>query len=273
LHKKFIEIEKRLTKLSTYVVAFSGGVDSSFLLAVARKTNPENLTAITVSSPFVPEREIAAAREIARSTGVKHICLNVDILEDNQVVQNTMDRCYHCKQQMFSLIKKTAENLGIEHLLHAVNLDDLKDFRPGLRAAEELGFIAPLVDAGYTKADIRMLSKQLKLGTWDKPSQSCLATRIPYYEKITKEKLSQIDQAEFFLQELGFVQVRVRSHGKSARIEVDKKRIDALLNHDIRQKISQKLQKIGFEHISVDIDGYASGKMNQGGLDDKKPQS
>jgi len=271
-NKKLKDFEKKLTKLSAVAVAFSGGVDSTFLLAAAKKINPKKLLAITVSSQFVPEREIEFAKRIARSIGVQHICLNVDILENEEVVRNTLERCYYCKKQMFSLIKETAENLGVKSLVHAVNLDDLKDFRPGLKAAKELGFYSPLVDAKYTKADIRKLSRKLGLETWDKPSQSCLATRIPYHEKITAKNIIMVDKAEFFLQELGFAQVRVRCHGKIARVEVEPGLVDRILNSDIRQKISKEFRKIGFEHTSIDIDGYKTGKMNYEISDNKNPQ-
>ncbi|WP_457552550.1 ATP-dependent sacrificial sulfur transferase LarE [Desulfobacula sp.] len=262
--EKLKSIEKRLAKLSSFAVAFSGGVDSTFLLAVAGKTNPQKLVAITVSSPFVPEREIEFAKKISRSTGIEHICLDVDIFENEDVVRNTVQRCYYCKKQIFSLIKKTADSLGIKSLLHGVNLDDLKDFRPGLKAAEELGFLSPLADANLTKKEIRLLSRQLGLETWDKPSLSCLATRIPYDERITTENLSMVDRAEELLQDLGFDQVRVRCHGKMARIEVEPDRIGSILKNKILQKISTAFAKIGFEHTSIDIDGYKTGKMNQG---------
>lgn len=262
MQKKLECIESRLRKFSSFAVAFSGGADSSFLLAVAKRVHPEKLFAITVSSQFVPEREIAFAKAMAHSLGVEQICLDVDILEDEDVVENTRDRCYYCKKQIFSLIKKAANNLGVESLLHGINLDDLKDFRPGLRAAKELGFHSPLADAKLTKADIRLLSKQLGLETWDKPSQSCLATRIPYHVKITGKSLARVDRAEAFLQGLGFVQVRVRCYGGTARIEVEPHQIDMFLNKDIRQKISIAFAKIGFDHTSVDIDGYKTGKMN-----------
>jgi uncharacterized protein len=256
LPKKLKDLEKRLIKLSSFAVAFSGGVDSTFLLAVAKKVNPQQLLAVTVSSQFVPKREVEFAKKIACSIGAKHICLDVDILENEDVTGNTMERCYHCKKKMFLLIKKTAENLGIKFLLHAVNLDDLKDFRPGLKAAKELGFISPLVDVNYTKDDIRLLSRQLGLETWNKPSQSCLATRIPYDVMIKVGDLVMVDRAEAFLQDLGFAQVRVRYHEKIAKIEVEPGLIGYILNEDIREKISKKFQKIGFEHICVDIDGY-----------------
>jgi len=264
LPKKFKDLEKRLTKLSSFAVAFSGGVDSTFLLAVSKKINPQQLLAITVSSQFVPKREIEFAKRIALSIGVKHICLDVDILGNEDVAGNTLERCYHCKKQMFLLIKETAQNLGIKFLLHAVNIDDLKDFRPGLKAAQELDFISPLVDAEYTKTDIRLLSRQLGLETWDKPSQSCLATRIPYDEMIKAVDLIMVDKAESFVQDLGFSQVRVRCHGKIARIEVEPGLIDTILKSDNRQKILKEFQKIGFEHTSIDIAGYktAAGKLS-----------
>ncbi|MBU0463277.1 MAG: ATP-dependent sacrificial sulfur transferase LarE [Proteobacteria bacterium] len=271
MQKKFKDLEKRLIELSSFAVAFSGGVDSSFLLAVAKKVNPQKLLAITVSSQFVPKREIESAKRIARSIGVEHICLDVDILENQDVARNTMERCYYCKKQVFSLIRQTAESLGINSLLHGVNLDDLKDFRPGLKASKELGVLSPLVDAKFTKSDIRRLSRQLELETWDKPSQSCLATRIPYNEMIKAETLVMVDKAEAFLQNLGFAQIRVRCHGKTARIEVEPDVVNTILKKDIRQKISIAFAKIGFEHTSIDIDGYKTGKMNPG-IPDEKPQ-
>jgi uncharacterized protein len=253
---KLKNIEKRLTKLSSFVVAFSGGVDSTFLLAVAKRVNPKQLLAITVSSQFVPEREIALAKKIAADLSVPHVCLEVDILENEAVVRNTTQRCYHCKRQMFSRIKQTAEKRGIMSLLHGVNLDDLNEFRPGLKAAEELGFLSPLADEGFTKTDIRHESKQLGLETWDKPSQSCLATRIPHGDMIKREDLVLVDTAEAFLQALGFDRVRVRCHGTSARIEVDPGRIDRILKPAIRQEISKEFQTLGFVHTSIDLDGY-----------------
>jgi len=262
LKKKLKDLENRLIKLSSCAVAFSGGVDSTFLLSVARGVELKQLTAIIVSSQFVPQREVESARRIARSLGVDHICLNVDILENEDVVSNTLERCYYCKKQMFSLIKNTAQTLGIQFLLHGANLDDLKEFRPGLTAAKELGFFSPLVDAEFTKSDIRMLSRQRALETWDKPSQSCLATRIPYNERIKPDVLVMVDRAEALLQDLGFAQVRVRCHGKTARIEVEPDRVSSLLDQDICRKISTAFAKIGFEHTRIDMDGYKTGKMN-----------
>ena len=260
MEKKLRQLEQRLAVLPDAAVAFSGGTDSAFLVAVAKQVHPKSMIAITVSSQFVPAREIEAAAKIARLLGVKQICLTVDIFENEAVVRNPRERCYHCKKQMFSRIKTMAESLGFCSLLHAVNLDDLKECRPGLKAAAQLGFLSPLVDAQLTKKDIRLMSKQRGLETWDKPSQSCLATRIPYHERITADRLDMIDRAESFLQDLGIDRVRVRCHGPVARIEIDPDRIDAFFSTDLRQKISIAFVDIGFEHTAIDIDGYGAGK-------------
>ena len=262
--KKLQELENSLQELRSFAIAFSGGVDSSFLLAVAQKIKPEKLLAVTVSSEFVPIREIEFAKKMALSLKVDHICLMADVLGNEEVVQNTRERCYHCKKQIFSLVRDAAENLGITSLLHAVNLDDLKDFRPGLRAAEELGFISPLAVAGFTKKDIRESSRCLGLETWNKPSQSCLATRIPYHVRIEKTDLIRVDRAEAFLQSLGFAQVRVRCHGKTAGIEVEPDFIKTISNHHIFRKVTDALYEFGFEKIVIDKAGYKTGKMNHG---------
>ncbi len=260
--KKRKALEDRLQKLKSFVVAFSGGVDSSFLLAVAKKIKPERLIAITASSEFVPKREIEFAKKIAVLLKVDHICLTADILGNEEVVLNTKERCYHCKKQAFSLIRDTAGNLGINSLVHGVNLDDLKDFRPGLKAAEELGFLSPLADTGFTKKEIRESSRRLGLETWNKPSQSCLATRIPFHVRIEASDLTRVDKAEAFLQGIGFAQVRVRCHGKTAVIEVEPEQVEIILREDIYRVATKALKDEGFEEIIVDAEGYKTGKMN-----------
>ena len=254
--KRYKKLENNLIDLSSFALAFSGGADSSLLLSVAKKIDPKQFVAITAVSQFVSKREIDFAKKIAVSFNVNHICLDVDILENKDIIPNTLERCYFCKKQMFTMIKDCAAKHGIKNLIHGVNLDDLKDFRPGLKAASELGFISPLADAGFFKKDIRILSKKIGLQTWNKPSQSCLATRIAHNEKITFEKLGRIQKAEDFLSELGFTQIRVRCQGETARIEVDSKQIGRLLDINIRQKISRQFLKLGFKKTSIDIDGY-----------------
>ena len=261
LKKKLEKLEKKLVALPSFALAFSGGADSSLLLAIANKTHPQQLIAITIVSQFVPQTEIAFTKKIAKAFNVRHICINVDILKNKDITLNTVKRCYFCKKQMFSIIRDTAKKHGITHLVHGVNLDDLNDFRPGLKAAAELGFLAPFTDAGFFKKDIREYSKQIGLETWNKPSQSCFATRIAYNENITLEKLDMIQETETFLEAMGFTHIRVRCHEKTARIEVDPDQITRLLNNNIRQKISKQFAKSGFEKISIDIDGYAQEKL------------
>ena len=262
MEKKIKDIEDRLKSFSSVAVAFSGGVDSSFLLAAAKSAGLKQLMAVLVTSQFVSQREIDFAKKMAASIGVELVCLEVDVLVNSDVVRNSDQRCYYCKKEMFSRIKEKATERGIKFLLHAVNLDDLGDYRPGLKAAEELGFFAPLAESGFTKADIRRVSKEMGLETWNKPSQSCLATRIPNGEKILNDDLLKVDEAERLLETLGFEQVRVRCHGKLARIEVAQELAKKLLDDPVRSKISSQFKKIGFDYTSIDIDGYATGKMN-----------
>ncbi|MCG8638701.1 MAG: ATP-dependent sacrificial sulfur transferase LarE [Desulfobacterales bacterium] len=262
MNKTLKEIEDRLSGFSSVAVAFSGGVDSTFLLAAAKRAKLKKLIAVHVACQFVPQKETEFAKQMARTIGVELLCLEVDIFKNEDVVSNSAQRCYHCKKEIFSLIKEKAKQEGIASLLHAVNLDDLADYRPGLKAAEELGFLAPLAEAGFTKDDIRRLSKEMGLETWDKPSQSCLATRIPYGKKILNDDLVRIDKAEAVLQDLGFDPVRVRCHGTLARIEVTADRAVMLFEEPVRQKISTLFKRIGFAYTSVDIDGYITGKMN-----------
>lgn len=261
--KKTALLIHRLGEIKQVALAFSGGVDSTFLLWAAKKAGLETLVAITLVSQFFTQQEKERAVKMATSMGVAHICLDMDVLAKAEVVENTPQRCYFCKHIGFSLIRETAGQQGIHALVHGVNLDDLADYRPGLEAAKELGFTAPLVDAGFSKKEIRVCSKQLGLETWDLPSQSCLATRISYYEPITQEKLDQVDRAERFIKDMGFNPVRVRCHGNAARIEIDPREISAFLIEEKRQAVSRELKKIGFDYVSCDLEGYQSGKMNK----------
>lgn len=260
---KMARLDKQLRGMKKIALAFSGGVDSAFLLASAKQAGLEMVLAVTVTSQFFTREEKDLAEKLACSLGVEHICLDLDILGQADVVQNTPQRCYFCKRTVFLQVRQTAIQNGIHTFLHGVNTDDLGDYRPGLEAAKELGFMAPLVDAGFSKKEIRDCSRQMGLETWNLPSQSCLATRIPYHEKITLEKLSMVDRGEFFLRELGFSNFRVRCHGNMARIELDPAAISSLMDEDRRRAVSNGLKKIGFKYVSCDLDGYATGNMNK----------
>jgi pyridinium-3,5-biscarboxylic acid mononucleotide sulfurtransferase len=251
--QKLVELKKHLQKMPSIALAFSGGVDSSFLLAVAKSVKPEKLLAITVGSEFVPEREFEFAKKMALSLNVEHICLKLNILENKKVAQNTDQRCYYCKKDMFTLVREKAEKLNIEYLLHGVNQDDLNDFRPGLKAAGELGFLSPMVEVGLNKKDIRDLSQYLSLKTWNKPSQSCLATRIPFGTQIDKKELIRVDKAEEFLQNMGFSWVRVRCRGKVAELEIATDLIDILNKSHIQDKIDNFLKGLGFETVILPL--------------------
>ncbi len=260
---KMMHLDKQLRGMKKIALAFSGGVDSAFLLASAKQAGLEMVLAITVTSQFFTREEKDLAEKLAGSMGAEHICLDLDILGQADVVQNTPQRCYFCKKKVFAQVRQTAIQNGIHIFLHGVNTDDLGDYRPGLEAAKELGFLAPLVDAGFSKKEIRDCSRQMGLETWNLPSQSCLATRIPYHETITLEKLEMVDQGESFLRKLGFGNFRVRCQGDMARIELEPGAILSLMDEDMRQDVSNGLKKIGFKYVSCDLDGYVSGNMNK----------
>lgn len=263
LQEKYQKLEQNLSELHAVAVAFSGGVDSAFLLAVLAKIpGIKKLLAVSVASAFVPQKEIDLAGTIAAESRADYHCLEVDILSVPDVVCNTPQRCYHCKKVLFSAVRQAAEKQGIFTVLHGVNQDDLSDYRPGLKAADELGFLSPLAAAGLTKADIRELSRQMGLDTWNKLSQSCLATRIPFHTPVTAQNLKQVEQAESVLQNLGFDQVRVRWYGKMARVEVAPEMIEKFMTENMRQAVSRAFSRLGFVQTAIDIDGYKTGKMN-----------
>jgi uncharacterized protein len=259
--EKIMVLKSGLKKLETAAVAFSGGVDSAFLLAVAARSGLERLVAVTVDSVFVTREEIHRARQTAADLKVVHQVLETDILAHEKVTANSPERCYHCKNAVFSLIRKAADQAGICHVLHGVNTDDLTDYRPGLRAAEECGILAPLAEAGFSKHLVRTCSREMGLRTWDLPSESCLATRIPFHDPLTRQALCRIEQAEQFIRSLGFARVRVRSHGDLARIETDAADIEVVAA--LRNQIFKALKNVGFNFVSLDLEGYHTGKMNQ----------
>ncbi len=264
-HKK----EKLISLLEKYdhlIVAFSGGVDSTFLLYMANKVIQGKVIGVTAHSTIHPEREIEFTKKFANSLGIKHIMMRSKEMSLPDFVSNTKERCYICKKKLAQDLLKLASEMGINNIAHGANLDDMDDYRPGFQAAEEMGMIAPLLDAKMTKKDIRMLSKEMDLDTWDKPSMACLASRIPYGSPITDEALNKIDRAEQFILSLGFASCRVRYHHEIARIEVDPEDFRKLFNNSIRTSIINKLKEIGFSYISVDLEGYIQGSLNRSHL-------
>ncbi len=260
--KKFDCLTAELKGHKQLAIAFSGGADSTFLLAAAKAAGLEKVLAVTIVSRFFTKKEKERALRLAGQMDVEHLVLDLNILNCPEVVCNDDRRCYYCKLQGFSTIREEAKKHGVETLVHGINLDDLGDYRPGIEAAKELGFAAPLVTAGFSKQEIRECSRQLGLSTWDLPSQSCLATRIPTGEVITLEKLERIESAEVVLHDFGFTQVRVRCHGSLARIELLARDVSTAMVPAVREEISSALKIIGFTFVSLDLTGYRTGKMN-----------
>ena len=263
INQKLELLKSNLNKLGSIAIAFSGGVDSTFLLKVAHDTLGENAIGITIQGIMHSSREIEEAKEYSKEMGAKHILVPVEKFEVEEFINNDPLRCYYCKKEVFTNIKNIALSHNIKYVADGTNVDDLGDYRPGMKALEELDIISPLKEAGMTKQDIRMLSKELGLKTYDKPSFACLASRVPYGEKITNEKLRRIEKSEDYLLSLGFRQFRVRCHSDIARIEVSPEEISKFFNEDFMKQIHDELQKFGFKYVTLDLFGYRTGSMNE----------
>ena len=263
LDEKYSKLKEYLIKTNRVAVAFSGGVDSTFLLKVAHEVLGDNVIAITAISSLFPRRELEETVSFCEQQGIKQIVIEPEPLELEGFCENPKDRCYICKKALFTQMKEVAHDEGEYILVEGSNVDDLGDYRPGLKAIQELRVDSPLRCAGLTKDEIRSLSKKLGLVTWQKPSYACLASRIPYGDMITVEKLAMVEQAEQLLRDLGFVQMRVRVHGNMARIEVLPEDISRLIEENIRQKVLSGFKKIGFLYVTIDMEGYRTGSLNE----------
>lgn len=262
LQSKLDGLKKYIADLGSLAVGFSGGVDSSLLLFIAHDVLKDRALAVTAVDASVPERELNEAKLFCKNHGISHVIVDTDPLRDEEYRHNGPDRCYYCKRGIFSEIKKTAKEHDIEYVAEGSNMDDLGDYRPGLRAVEELSVVSPLREAGLTKADIRDIAKAFGLNVWSKPAYACLASRFVYGEEITREKLAMIDQAEQFLIEHGFYEERVRLHGDIARIEVKEEDIARLAEDKIRKAVYDRFKEIGFKFVTLDMRGYVTGSMN-----------
>lgn len=259
--EKLEKLKCLLKKYGSVAIAFSGGVDSTFLLKVAHDELGENCIAVTAMSCSFPKRELREARKFCTIEEIRHIVVESEELEIDGFCENPQNRCYLCKRELFEKIGKIAENENLEVIAEGSNLDDDGDYRPGLQAVAELGVKSPLRYSGLSKADIRVLSKAMGLTTWNKQSFACLSSRFVYGETISKEKLSMVDHAEQFLLDLGFHQVRVRIHDKMARIEIMPYEFEKLLRN--REVIVKELKNEGFTYITLDLQGYRTGSMNE----------
>jgi uncharacterized protein len=261
--QKWGHLRSLLADMKMAVIAFSGGVDSALLLRAAAEVLGQNVLAVTAVSATYSPGELDHAKAYAGSLGIRHRIIPSAELDLEEFVRNAPDRCYHCKRDLFGLLKRVAESEGISFVLDGSNADDCRDYRPGRKAAEELGVRSPLGDVGLTKAEIRDLARAFGMPMWNKPSLACLSSRIPYGTRITPELLRTVDAAEDIVRKAGVRQVRVRHHGDTARIEVAPGEFASLMNGDVQRRIVREIKELGYTYVCLDLEGYRTGSMNE----------
>jgi len=260
--EKLARLRRNLVQLGSGLVAYSGGVDSTFLLKVAFEELGDKCLAVTAASETYPKAEQLEALRTVELIGAPHVLIHTQELENEQFANNPPERCYFCKSELFNKLREIAQQRALDYVFDGANLDDVNDYRPGMKAGREQGVRSPLQEAGLTKEEIRLLSREIGLPTWDKPSFACLSSRFPYGHRITVEKLDQVDQAESFLRELGFKQLRVRHHQNIARLEVPREDFGQLTGPMLDDVVS-KLKELGFTYVTLDLQGFRSGSMNE----------
>jgi uncharacterized protein len=262
MNKKYLKLVKFIKKLDSVVVAFSGGVDSTFLLKACKDALGENAIALTIDSPYIPNWEINEAKDLAKAIGIKHEIMKLTEIP-SLIKNNPYNRCYLCKKTLFMMMKERGEALGYSNLIDGTNFDDIKEYRPGIKALKELNIISPLLENELTKKDVRRMSKALDLPTWDKPAYACLLTRFPYNTYLEENYISIVEKSEQYLMSLGFQGLRVRKHDEIARIEVSRNQRKKLFNEDLLDEISNTLKNIGFKYVCFEASGYSSGSLDE----------